>query len=702
MTSEPRRDGAAASPIFQHGFRPYRPQQHDQNNGINGFAPPGRPTSQPVEQAAPRSIEDIIRRDAPPEGHFATFRHFAEPQNLPPRRDITPRHDTAAFPDTNGHGHAPHTAERGLFGPQLDGERERGPPAPMRFHPGTFGTPLGEEGTGLFRPAYPSSQDLARESIETRQLRDMRDVPRSSPPLAEFNPFERSRNGFIDRPMTFEEHQRLGTNQADGERKESDGSAHRALLNISPEFNRKGRNSPLPQAVQGAQHRHIGPAGDNPGIKSEFGRMFSGLGSGVGTATPTAGQSVNGTTTPSRMSPPRYLESGDLVRAAVAEIEERKLNDGTGDRAGKRNGRRSRDEARLAGRDTPEGQRGAKRAKTSHPTHHHHHVHPHHHHHHHHHDTPDNGPSPFNMLRFPSHPISYPSITPSASHHHHHHHTVHAHPGHHHHHAPRNAPPAKQQTTTIMTRRLIEDCAKKPRKHLGSQLYTTEISRPPTADVHSDSKNKFSSRMTPIPVFQGKDNCTYTVRVPRSYLESRHSSNRQDEPAYLEEICRRRQVWGTDVYTDDTDVVAAAVHSGWLKGDFGDLNDDLREVDGNESEQDDDTSPTHPTLGVRPRKPVRVPPDHDAHITVLLLPPLDFYPSTTQHHIWSREWGKTHDGMSFMIHRIEFVDEGLASRNAERTLNARKQRLALEETKRKEAAAGLLMFANGKGVIAVA
>jgi len=52
------------------------------------------------------------------------------------------------------------------------------------------------------------------------------------------------------------------------------------LLNIQ-EINRKGRISPLPQAVQGAQPQLTGPTGE-PGIKSEFGRMFSGIGTGVG------------------------------------------------------------------------------------------------------------------------------------------------------------------------------------------------------------------------------------------------------------------------------------------------------------------------------------------------------------------------------------------------------------------------------------
>ena len=46
---------------------------------------------------------------------------------------------------------------------------------------------------------------------------------------------------------------------------------------------RGGRISPLPQAVQGAQGQMRGPASE-PGIKNEFARMFSGIGSGVGSA----------------------------------------------------------------------------------------------------------------------------------------------------------------------------------------------------------------------------------------------------------------------------------------------------------------------------------------------------------------------------------------------------------------------------------
>ena len=205
---------------------------------------------------------------------------------------------------------------------------------------------------------------------------------------------------------------------------------------------------------------------------------------------------------------------------------------------------------------------------------------------------------------------------------------------------------------------------------------------------------KFSTRMNTMPNFEGSENCTYTMRVPRSYFAPLAKSTKADGPCALEEICRRRQLWGTDVYTDDSDVIAAAVHSGWLRGEYGDSNKDLHELLDNESEGEEEAK-TSSSLTEKPRRPIKVPREHDVHITVLICPPLESYASTTQHHILSREWNRTHDGASYMIHRIDFVDEGLTTRYAERGIAARKQRIAFEEARRVEAAAGLLMFANG-------
>ena len=61
-----------------------------------------------------------------------------------------------------------------------------------------------------------------------------------------------------------------------------DASPHPKVLSLVHD-SKRGRLSPLPQAVQGAQPKARGPASE-PGIKNEFARMFSGIGSGVGSA----------------------------------------------------------------------------------------------------------------------------------------------------------------------------------------------------------------------------------------------------------------------------------------------------------------------------------------------------------------------------------------------------------------------------------
>ncbi|KAI7357033.1 hypothetical protein KC354_g10198 [Hortaea werneckii] len=618
---EARRDGVFASSQFPrespHSFRAFRPEQEQRSNGLGAH---GRPNSQPTELVRARTVEEIIAtRERPSEGRFSAFRHFGEP-GLPPRSDMIPRHDAHPFPN----GVTSQPRDRDVFAsPHTDRDMRQSQP---RYQTGMFSTPLREEQSGIFRPMYHHAPDTARESIETRQLPEYRrEEPGSSPPVGELPPYMRARHGFVDRPMTFEEHQRMEAMQRE-QRKESDGSAGpKPLLAHSPDIGKKGRNSPLPQAVQGAQPRHVGPGGGNPGIKMEFGRMFSGIGSGVGSTTPNAGQ--NGTTTPSRMSPARHVEDGDLVitiiTITITIITSQSLS----------------------------------KAVSIHCALH---------------------------LIQPARHITTITITIITTP------RTHIHP-----------------TITTTTPR-VRYVSHKPRKHLGSQLYTTEIHQPSNSDFSLESSIKFVNKMKPIPNFEGQENCTYTVRVPRDILTSSRDATANGETSTFEAICKQGHIWGTEVYTDDSDVVAAAVHSGWIQGDFGEQNEDLKALcddvsdSGEQQQQQQPDNPSEPpsplTLSERPRHPAKIPPSHpDLHITLLLLPPLQSYPSTTQHHIRSKSWRQTpHDGMSFLIHRIEFVDEGgLSTRNSERGTVARKQRIAVEEAKRRDAAAGLLMFAHG-------
>jgi hypothetical protein len=139
----------------------------------------------------------------------------------------------------------------------------------------------------------------------------------------------------------------------------------RGLLEIQ-EMNRKGRISPLPQAVQGAQPQLSGPAGE-PGIKSEFGRIFSGIRSGVGGLSSPVG--------PGAQLP--YTTAG----LAHREDSDSAPQDSTGDalsKTGRETGRQKRRKVKeeggdesAGGRSTPVGR--VKRPKT-HAHHHHQYV----------------------------------------------------------------------------------------------------------------------------------------------------------------------------------------------------------------------------------------------------------------------------------------------------------------------------------------
>lgn len=146
----------------------------------------------------------------------------------------------------------------------------------------------------------------------------------------------------------------------------------RSSLSLAIENSKRtGRISPMPQAVQGAQGQTSGPA-STPGIKNEFARMFSGIGSGVGSAMPGG----SGTPTPLPPSPPK--RDGGEGRTPFAQRTD--LSELKAPRVASRGGKRSRkikdDETKVDsesgdGRGTPSTiVRGAKRSKHHHhPTH---------------------------------------------------------------------------------------------------------------------------------------------------------------------------------------------------------------------------------------------------------------------------------------------------------------------------------------------
>lgn len=197
-----------------------------------------------------------------------------------------------------------------------------------------------------------------------------------------------------------------------------------------------------------------------------------------------------------------------------------------------------------------------------------------------------------------------------------------------------------------------------------------------------------SSLPKPLPRFEGKENCTFTVRIPRFYLS--------DEER--EGVTHRRALWGCDVYTDDSDALAAAIHSGWVQGHWGEDVDasmfellasesrsggKLTGVDAHTSEAPSaNDASSRSVLTSPPLQPMRPPHSKNLHLTCLVLPPLENYTSKICHGIKSRAWGDNHDGMSFRIEKVEWVDEGVGKAE-ERSGEGRRKRVKglLEERK---------------------
>lgn len=557
-----------------------------------------------------------------------------------------------------------------------------GPP-PDRYPPASHPLP-GPQGQGMpHGPAPYDSPDRARMSLMHGQ---------QQPP-----PHRRPEEGGPP-PPTIAYNGAPGPGQLESprHRNSDDASApngQRNLLAIQ-EMNRKGRISPLPQAVQGAQLQQPGPTGE-PGIKSEFGRMFAGIGNGVmgvsspitSAATPFTNASLAKREDPENVTP----DSGPDAGGKGTKGRRRKLKDDEG---------KVDDES--SGRATPANR--AKRPKTHQHQHHHHHQYvglpfprdfadyPSHAHHHHHHPAdaaPLSGAAPFKNFKAgaPTNDKGLP-----VPHHHHPPRPVHQH----------QHPPVKQPATNaapiippksktiVSSKAVLESVADRPRHHLGDFIYEPGLKAGrlvPNYPTH----RAFASNPKPLPwdLIKNKENCILTVKVARVHLSS---SSR-------EEITSRGYLWGTDVYTDDSDVVAACIHSGWIRGEWAeDVDNSVLDIDQATSDKRR-KKPANSTVDLDSEElitappasgPMPIPARRDLHVNILILPRLVKYYASTRHGITSREFGgdyghrhAVHDGISYMIRSVRWVENG-AQPQARLRGQARRDRIrkAMREVKK--------------------
>ena len=605
-------ESARPSPFGTPSSRPAWLDHNSANSTDNG----GLPTPRSDEQGRRQSLGEGSRSDtqyqprqSPVNGYDTRPPLFGNPSLRPvfgpPEREPLPPTHAAPPPQTSPEGPrqvSDPSPNRGLS--RLLNEQPRNPV----YGPETQSA------------SQPMTQQDSAQSHSERSIFGERLDRRSRL----FSPFGSS---ITSQPMSgisasADEHTRKGSDES---------SQHRALLGIAAEAKR-GRYSPLPQAVQGAQAQSVGP---ETGIKTESGRVFSGIGSGIINA------NVSSTTGPPGLSASPFKRDDGAAR--LSEENLMKVSRSTpGVNMGKR-ARRLKDEEGFANSDAGDGRNTSimirgKKPRQSYQ------------------NKLDNDDIFLQRRTTPMN--SFASIrrigTPLGSAHDRSHVNV------------LPPPPNLKPNTTIKISPVLNQALRKPRRHLGSFVYSPIITVP---DTNGPARGRLNVSIRPnlLPSFRDPDqvNCTYTVRVSRTWL-------RQDE---REAICAEHFLWGSGIFTDDSDPISAAVHSGFVKGAWPEWIDVdfLAQII---KEQNPKVDAGQENVPAEPLDPL---PNMDLHITMLVLPQLEHYEQSVRYGVKSRTWPEDnndapHDGVSFLVLKCELVDEG-SGRGKDRTGVARRNRL---------------------------
>lgn len=417
-------------------------------------------------------------------------------------------------------------------------------------------------------------------------------------------------------------------------RKGSDEISHKTIKGLGLENRR--RFSPVPQAVHGAQARTPVPDG---GARSEQGKVFSGLGGGAGHST-----------TPVPVTNGSFKNEDHLARSSDSTMK-------TGRGAnviGKRSRKVQDDESRADGdsidaKKNGSATKGHKRAKQQ-----------------------NSYKADLEEMATPLQRRGTP-LTAAAT-------------------ARRGATPHNVSTPSGLNPRydiapifkpkkmvkistVASQILRKPRRHLGSFKYEPEVLVPEGSNqVEEDSDICITPKL--LPSFSGVDdlNCTYTMQISKTWLQDRERRV----------ICSSRGLWGTGIYTDDSDPVAAAMHMGWIKPVFNSTVDEslLQRIVQDQNPKIDIPKELKP-----PAQALDVGKGKDLKITCVVMPQLESYAETARFGVRSRNWPEgaeniPHDGVSFSILKVEIVDIGPEERRIGRTGQNKRARLRAQMEQR--------------------
>ncbi|EWC47627.1 hypothetical protein DRE_03247 [Drechslerella stenobrocha 248] len=213
---------------------------------------------------------------------------------------------------------------------------------------------------------------------------------------------------------------------------------------------------------------------------------------------------------------------------------------------------------------------------------------------------------------------------------------------------------------------VIEELKKHERHHLGSMVYS------PTVVKKSGSVKSWSH----IPLFTDRENGTFIVRIPWYVLSLEER----------ERVCRKRLLWGTEVYSDDSNVLAVLIHLGYVPG-VRDGQEVVEYASAHDTVVAKLSAPKRRGATARQReiaammteglpKPAQKIPDRkDLLVKLVVCGSLREYASVVKYGLKSRSW-ENHDGMSFMVEDVKWVEENYAGFGDKRGVAGVHERLA--------------------------
>ncbi|EPS39119.1 hypothetical protein H072_7117 [Dactylellina haptotyla CBS 200.50] len=216
--------------------------------------------------------------------------------------------------------------------------------------------------------------------------------------------------------------------------------------------------------------------------------------------------------------------------------------------------------------------------------------------------------------------------------------------------SPANTVPTIPPQQLIDSSDVLAELKTHERHHLGSMVYT------PTLLKKSGSVKSYSH----IPLFLDRENCTFIVRVPWYCL------NLEER----ERVCRKRLLWGAEVYSDDSNILAVLVHLGYIPAvrdgqevaEYAEAHDAVvaklsapkrRGAGGNKGRE---LAVAMMAENGSPKMSGAVQVGKDLLVKIVIVGNLGKYSSVVRYGLKSRSWEDGHDGMGFMVEDVKWVD----------------------------------------------